>query len=155
MARKRKAKTARQRLEDRVKYYCNRYIRLRDTIARGWGYCCTCNTPVIGGDAGHFIGKGFGGRSGVRYDERNIHLQCVDCNQYHEGEKLKYKEFMLERYGQETIDELKRLHHIRNYTDKDLVGLKLYYKQAYKELENANKNTLCRRQSLGSNGGLY
>lgn len=128
------AKTARQRLENRVRYWCNKYVRLRDTVAKGWGYCCSCGKIVVNGDAGHFIGKGFGGRSGVRYDERNINLQCRNCNRFHEGNKLEYRKFMLDRYGQDVIDELERLHRTRNYSLMDLQGLLLYYKQAYEEL---------------------
>jgi len=127
-------RTARQRLENRVKYWCNKYIRLRDTIDKGWGYCCSCAKPVVNGDAGHFIGKGFGGKSGVRYDERNINLQCRSCNRFQEGNKLEYRKFMLDSYGEKVVEELQRLHFTRNYTDKDLEGLKLYYQQAYKEL---------------------
>ena len=111
---------------------------------RNWGYCCSCGKGITRGDAGHFIGKGFGGRSGVRYDERNINLQCIPCNRFQEGNKLEYRRFMLEKYGQEVIDELERLHHTRNYSLIDLQGLLLYYQQAYKELKDANRNSLCR-----------
>lgn len=138
------AKTARQRLENRVRYWCNKYVCRRDTVAKGWGYCCSCPKVVVHGDAGHFIGKGFGGKSGVRYDERNINLQCISCNRFQEGNKLEYRKFMIDRYGEKVIEELELKHRTHNYTLMELEGLKLYYQQAYKELIDANRNILCR-----------
>lgn len=131
-------KTPRQLLKNRVWYWCAKYIKLRDAVSRRdeWGYCCSCAKIIQlrGNDAGHFIGKGHGGGSGVYFDERNIHLQCHDCNGYQEGNKLEYRKYMVDRYGEKVIEELERLHCTRNYTLKDLEGLKLYYQQAYKEL---------------------
>lgn len=131
---RKRLKTQLQRLNERVKFWCNKYVRLRDTVAKGWGYCCTCGTIVVDGDAGHFIGKGFGGKSGVRYDERNINLQCRSCNRFAEGKKLEYRKFMVKVYGEEVIEELELKHHINNYTMEDLIGLKIYYQEKCKEL---------------------
>lgn len=131
-------RTPYQKLNKRVKYYCNKYIRLRDSIGKGWGQCCSCGKIVIEGDAGHFIGTGFGGSSGVRFDERNMNLQCRSCNRFQEGNKLEYRKFMLNKYGQDVVNELERLHRTRNYTLMDLEGLLLYYKQAYREIEDGN-----------------
>jgi len=129
------AGTPYKKLKKRVEHYCNKYIRLRDTLPHGWGQCCSCRKIIIRGDAGHFIGKGFGGSSGVRYDERNINLQCRSCNRYQEGNKLEYRKFMLNKYGQAVIDELERKHRTHNYTLMELEGLKLYYKQIYRGLK--------------------
>lgn len=132
-------RTPRRRLKNRVWYWCAKYIKLRDATNRkeGWGYCCTCKKVIQlkGNDAGHFISRGSGGGSGVYFDERNIHLQCHTCNGFEEGNKVEYNKFMLERYGQKTIDDLERLHKTHNYTLMELEGLKLYYKQAYMELK--------------------
>ena len=126
--------------------WCSKYIRLRDAIEFhkdhpetpfGYVQCCTCGNIVvynINCDAGHFISRGKGGMSGVYFDERNIHAQCKICNGFHQGRQAIYKEFMLEKYGQEVIDELEFLDKNNSYFKK-IVGIGLMYKQMYKELK--------------------
>ena len=126
--------------------WCSRYIRLRDSIEyckrvrisldEGIVQCCTCGKikqwKYV--DAGHFISRGMGGSSGVYFDERNIHAQCKICNGFHQGNAQNYEDFMLHKYGQKVIDELRVLHRTNSYKYK-LEGLELYYKQVYKELQ--------------------
>jgi len=139
-AKKRRAKSARRVLEADVWYWCSKYIRARDSI-NGYGNCCVCKrlVNIKKADAGHFIGRGFGGGSGTKFDERNIHLQCKGCNAFRQGD-LRYRDFMLKKYGQKAIDELRLKHRTHNYTLMELEGLKLYYKQAYKEIADGNKD---------------
>ena len=127
--------------------WCSKYIRLRDAVAchkahpgRPFGgvACCTCGRVVVWDkncDAGHFISRGMGGSSGVYFDERNIHAQCKLCNGFEGGRPHEYEQFMLDKYGQETIDELRFLHKNRLITHRDVSGYELYYKEAYKELK--------------------
>lgn len=126
--------------------WCSKYIRLRDAIAFqekypdvpfGYVKCCTCPRIIIYNkncDAGHFIPKSRGGLSGVYFDERNIHAQCKDCNGFHQGRQVEYKEFMLEKYGQDVIDQLEFLDRNNSYKDK-IIGIGLMYKQMYEELK--------------------
>lgn len=64
-------------------------------------------------DPGHWIDRGSGGQSGVYFDERNINLQCKSCNAgFYKGTrkpdvKSAYDQFMLEKYGQKVMDELR------------------------------------------------
>ena len=126
--------------------WCSKYIRLRDAIAYqekypdvpfGYVKCCTCPRIIIWNkncDAGHFIPKSRGGLSGVYFDERNIHAQCKDCNGFHQGKQVEYKEFMLEKYGQDVIDKLEFLDQNQSYKDK-IIGIGLMYKQMFEELK--------------------
>ena len=130
--------------------WCSKYIRLRDAIAYqkkypdvpfGYVKCCTCNRIVIWNkncDAGHFIPKSRGGLSGVYFDERNIHAQCKDCNGFHQGKQAVYKEFMLEKYGQDVIDKLEFLDRNQSYRGK-IIGIDLMYQQMFEELREANE----------------
>jgi hypothetical protein len=128
MEKKRKPKTAKAKAWDEF----SRYIRLRDakhgSYPDRWGPCCCCGKPVFWnrGDAGHFIGRGIGGGSGVYFDERNVHLQCKRCNGFKQGNYPGYEKFMLKNYGQEVIDELKR---------KDKVPVRIHSWQ-YKIMED-------------------
>lgn len=127
--------------------WCSKYIRLRDSIDyckrsglflnEGIVQCCTCSKIKQWKymDAGHFISRGSGGTSGVYFDERNIHAQCKPCNGFHQGNTQSYGEFMLQKYSQETIDILRALDKVGSYKYR-LEGLMIYYKEAYKELEN-------------------
>lgn len=129
------------------------YIRLRDAIAYHKENrfdisgldpesllvaCCSCGKvrPWKSMDAGHFISRSSGGSSGVYLDERNVHAQCRSCNRFKEGNKVEYYNFMLKKYGQNIVDELRALDN-KTYTKKEIEGLKIYYKQQYKViLEN-------------------
>ena len=57
--------------------------------------------------AGHFIPQAQG--NAVRFDLRNIHVQCYRCNINLGGNGPEYYPFMLEKYGQDVIDELRKL----------------------------------------------
>lgn len=129
-----------KRLKKEVGEWCSKYIRLRDAVNReeGWGKCCDCGKVILikYADAGHYVGRGSGGSSGVYFDERNIHLQAKQCNLSNQN-RDGYRRFMLKKYGQKVIDELERLHRTHNYTLMELEGLKLYYKEAYEEMLKA------------------
>lgn len=84
-------------------------------------------------DAGHYFSRGLGGGSGVYFDERNIHTQCKQCNMTG-GQIQKYTDFMLERYGQNTIDILRYLDKNRRLKGK-IAMIGEMYKQMYKDLE--------------------
>ena len=142
MKRKKRTKelSVRQKLKAEAWIWCSLYIRLRDSVNGEWGPCCDCKKPVLikYADAGHYIGRGSGGGSGVYFDERNIHLQAKQCNLSNQN-RDGYRKFMLKEYGQKVIDELELKHRTHNYTLMELEGLKLYYKQAYEEILIENK----------------
>jgi len=86
------------------------FIRLRDSIkttgSKDFFKCCTCGKikPYAKADAGHFISREF---KSIKYDEKNVHAQCRDCNFYGSGQQLEYNDFMIKKYGQEVVDSLK------------------------------------------------
>ena len=86
-------------------------------------------------DAGHFKGRGIGGGSGAYFDERNIHLQCKQCNGFKQGAYPEYEQFLIDKYGPEIIDELNRKHVSR--LDMRPIAMKAteaFYKEEYAEL---------------------
>ncbi len=132
---------------------CSRYIRLRDALkycdkmsidisqfSRPEDLpvkCCTCGIVKswIYMDAGHFISRGSGGSSGVYFDERNIHAQSKDCNAWKQGSPDEYREFIIEEYGQEVLDELNLKHRIPiDLGSFAMIAIERYYKERYKEL---------------------
>lgn len=133
---------------------CSRYIRLRDAlefcqkcridisefqIENILASCCTCGVierwPK--GDAGHFIGRGLGGRSGVYFDERNINFQCKKCNAFKQGDTLNYEQFMRDKYGQAMIDKLRVKDKIpQDYSSMKMRATEIYFNQRFEELKD-------------------
>jgi len=119
--------------------YLSQYILLRDALPPTYDIvkCCTCGRlmqrTARNSHAGHFIGKGMGGGSGVYYDERNVHAQCHNCNKYMQGNGAEYYPFMLAKYGQEVIDELRKKHLLTRPYSVDEYGI--MYREKYKELK--------------------
>ena len=148
-------KTAKQKTSD----ICSRFIRLRDALDYckrigidlsqfvrpediiGHGCTCTRVKSWIRMDAGHWINRGSGGSSGVYFDERNINLQCKPCNgNFYQGGtqrdvKSAYDQFMLEKYGQEVMDELRVRDKLltRKYS-VIILALHQLYTEQYQEL---------------------
>ena len=104
----------------------------------GFAACCTCGDiheykgqrKLLNG--GHFIA---GKRDAIRFDERNIHPQCVACNK-RGGMPEAYARFMLSMYGQETIDELELMNEVqRTWGREELVEMRLGYMDRVKIAE--------------------
>jgi hypothetical protein len=43
----------------------------------------------------------------TKFDRKNVHPQCVSCNEYKKGEEIKHEEYILKRYGKEVVEDLK------------------------------------------------
>ncbi len=131
--------------------WMSRYCRLRDGIeyCRKYGVdvtqfnrpedlivkCCTCGAVKswIYMDGGHFIGRSIGGSSGVYFDERNNHAQCGQCNAFKQGSPKEYEEFMLLKYSQAVVDELRLKDKTNNYKGQ-IEAIGLMYKEMYEDL---------------------
>lgn len=109
---------------------CHAYIRERD---KNKG-CVTCETSLVGikFDAGHFLKAT---NSYTKFMEKNIHGQCVRCNQYMGGQELAYKEKIIEMYGYNTLKALEKCKSKRiKRTPGDYKKIEEHYKQKLKEL---------------------
>ena len=114
----------------------NKYIRLRDKD-KG---CISCGKQLVGKfDAGHFYNAN--NHWSVRFDERNVHGQCVNCNQHKHGNLLEYRVRLMSRlgYGMEGISHMYNLEmdarKTRKYTIEELKEIISTYKQKIKNLE--------------------
>lgn len=141
-------------LKQRVFREMSPYIRLRDALEfcrshkidisqfNDWHdlpvACCCCGdiTTVRHVDAGHFLGRGIGGGSGAYLDERNVHAQINTHNAFKDAAHG-YEEFMIKKYGQDVIDDLRRLDKTRKYTKLEIEGLRLFYKVEFKKLKES------------------
>jgi hypothetical protein len=89
------------------------FIRLRDSNDDGYCKCFTCNTILHWKhmECGHYVKRQ---HEGARFNEKNCHTQCNNCNWKLQGNDGVYKPRIIEMYGQETHDLLKSAEH-RNF----------------------------------------
>lgn len=85
-----------------------KFIRIRDTDSQGYGNCITCNkqlhfseTKLV--NCGHFMSRKY---FATRYNEQNMHFQCVGCNKYADGRQYEHGLYIDSRYGEGTAKEL-------------------------------------------------
>lgn len=99
----------RQALKKKLWELTSEHVRRRDADDNGYVSCVTCGRTLHWKSlhAGHFIPQAQG--DAVRYDPRNIHPQDDKCNIYLGGNIDKYYPYMLDRYGQDVVDELRAL----------------------------------------------
>lgn len=93
-------KTKSEWLKDLQKIF-NTYIRVRDKSKP----CISCGKMLVNKfDAGHFFSVG--AYPNLRFNEDNVHGQCVECNQHKHGNINEYTINLPERIGQERYDLL-------------------------------------------------
>jgi hypothetical protein len=120
-------------LEKKLDVAFSRFIRARDTKA-GYGVCCSCSQykEYSQLDAGHFINRKW---RATRWDEKNVHAQCIACNRFGEGDAAGYAIFMLDKYGRDTVDYLRAMsRETAKFSDSEGELLIKEYKRKLKEL---------------------
>lgn len=98
------------------------YIRMRDK-----GVCFTCGVqkPWKQMQAGHYISRS---SLALRFDEKNVHCQCMPCNVWKHGAMDVYALKLQAKYGDSILAELQRKkHQITKYTNADLEALIAIY----------------------------
>lgn len=119
---KKKSTTPLAQIKSELMELTKKFIKLRDGPT-----CWTCGEKGLVGKnfhGGHFIPDSTGGVI-LRYDEFNIHPQCLRCNHFLSGNQAEYYIRMVKEYGQEFVDEMFRKKHqdttkwgMQDYRDK-------------------------------------
>jgi len=86
-------KLTRKKLITKLDTIFSKYIRLRDADQNGYCRCVTCGERYHWKkiQAGHFISRK---HYATRWDENNVHAQCVACNVFRAGEQYKYSLYL-------------------------------------------------------------
>lgn len=83
---------------------CNAYIRARDP-----NVCISCGvTHSSAWQAGHFISVG--ANPTLRFNEQNIHKQCVQCNMFNGGNPIPYRVNLIQKIGSAAVEFLESWH---------------------------------------------
>lgn len=121
-------------LQQRLDKVFSEYIRLRDANDLGFCKCVTCGEmwrwQMI--HNGHYVDRR---HIGTRYDERNCHSQCFNCNVGLRGNLSKYKRAIIRLYGVSVLEELEsKRRSLEKWTIADYKEKIAYYKEEVKRL---------------------
>jgi hypothetical protein len=103
----------------------NKYVRLRDEHLG----CVSCGAKLVGSkyDAGHFYNAN--NHWGLRFDEFNVHGQCVRCNRDLHGNLLEYRKRIVQRIGQSELDRLDgEANNTRKFSRDEVIEIYTKYK---------------------------
>jgi hypothetical protein len=122
-------KPTRSKLVKKLDFVFSQYIRKKNADKNGNCSCCTCGKVLHWKEiqAGHFMSRK---HYSIRWDERNVHPQCVACNVFRYGEQYKYSIFL----GKELADVLYlQSKEIKKYTTDELQSSIEHYGKMLKE----------------------
>jgi hypothetical protein len=114
-------------LTRQAQYWVNKYVRLRDK-----GVCISCGNSTRKMDAGHYRPQGR--NSALRFDEKNIHCQCVLCNQYKSGNLVAYRKNLIIKIGLKAVEELEGNNLPKKWSAEELRGIISEYKLKVRNL---------------------
>ncbi len=104
------------------------YIRKRDNYT-----CYTCGVKKEKRlmDCGHYIKRQY---NLLRWDDRNTHCQCRQCNRFKGGMMDIYAYKLIKEYGAEILDEFNSKKDSKLFTPLELTTMIDHYKKLTKEL---------------------
>lgn len=82
--------------------------------------CYTCDKALAYAEraAGHYWSKG--GHNSVRFDLRNLRVQCTSCNSFRSGNLAEYGIRLLQELGEAEFNRLASLAHtLKKWNDRD------------------------------------
>ena len=132
---KRESLKSRRQWINEAQHACNAWIRERD---RGLP-CISCGRHHQGQNhAGHYLSTG--ARPGLRFDPRNIWLQCAPCNTHLSGNLINYRIGLIARIGLEAVEVLEGDHTTRKWSIDELRDIRDTYRADLKRLKAANND---------------
>lgn len=81
------------------------WVKRKEQVAEGVSQCITCggyyDLRLI--QAGHYISRRY---FATRWEPMNVHSQCCGCNGDRGGDPLRYRNTLVERYGEKEVKAL-------------------------------------------------
>ncbi len=110
----------------------NHFIQARDKGKP----CISCGTRrTVQWEAGHFLSVG--ARPELRYEARNINLQCHRCNVQISGNQAAYRIGLVDKIGEAAVQELEGPHPTAKYTREALAEIRRQFAAETRALKNA------------------
>lgn len=108
----------------------NEFIRMRDHDRP----CISCGRFHAGSyDAGHY--RSVGAQPALRFEESNVHKQCVPCNQHKGGNIVEYRIRLVEKIGRVAVEWLETEHPALKLDVPAIQAIKEEYKRRVRELK--------------------
>lgn len=112
-------------LRKKLEYEFNRFIRIRDLGAD----CISCDkklTDIRYYHAGHYYSAGH--HSNLRFNENNVHGQCIECNTHLHGNLIKYRKKLENKIGAQELEELDEIAYLtKKWNREELLKLTKVY----------------------------
>ena len=120
------------KLRKKLTVVFNKFIRLRDE-RKG---CISCVDGAVE-NAGHYHGTGAYPQPSMRFNEDNVHGQCIYCNMNLEGNRKGYEKGLIKRFGKQILEKLdvQRSLPQTTWTNFEFEAMIKNYQQKVKELE--------------------
>ena len=128
-------KPSMSRLEEKLDAVFSRYIRLAAADEGGTVQCITCQKLLHWKESqcGHWVKRQ---HRSVRWDERNVGVQCRRCNHFLDGAQDEFGLHIITKYGEPVYLELMSLkHQVKKHTKADLETLIETYKEKLLPIE--------------------
>lgn len=125
-------KSRREVLNDAQRVF-NKFIRLRDADQP----CISCGEHRNTYDAGHY--RSVGAAPQLRFNEHNVHKQCVHCNQHKSGNAIEYRIGLVKRIGAAAVEALECNNQAVKWTVEEARSIKKYYQEQIKVLQQQTK----------------
>lgn len=125
--RKEKLKTQSDWLQDLQKVF-NEFIR----ISQKGSKCISCENPNPS-DAGHY--RSVGAHPELRFEEKNVNLQCRKCNGYWGGNLIEYRKGLIIKYGVEVVEWLEGPHESVKLSIPEIKEMIEYYRSKIREMK--------------------
>lgn len=125
-----RSKNVLAKLKARLVLEFNAYIRTRD---RNLG-CISCGTGPVD-HAGHFYSTSQCPQPSMRFNEKNVNGQCVNCNSFREGNRQGYIKGLIKKYGPGILEELEIIKSFKQnpWTEFEYKTLIRHYQEKQKE----------------------
>jgi hypothetical protein len=127
-------KSRREVLNDTQRVF-NKFIRLRDDALP----CISCGEHRNTYDAGHY--RSTAAAPQLRFNEDNVHKQCVHCNQHKSGNAIEYRIGLVKRIGTERVEALECNNQTVKWTAEEARAIKAQYQQKIKFLQQQTINS--------------
>jgi hypothetical protein len=110
--------------------HINKAAKLRD-LGKGFG-CISCGKHGGATFGGHYLSVG--ANPAMRFNFKNIHLQCFSCNGPLSSNAINYRLGLVERYGAKFVEDLESDKDPRKFSNDEVILIGKYYKGMIKEM---------------------